>query len=328
MKTQNKSSRSSTKATFVQVARLYYEDNLSQQEIANRLGVSRALINLYLKNAREEGIVRVQIIDPTNNCIQLATDLKKLIAVENITVVPNPRGAQSLSLRAVAGVAADHISATLSDNATLGLCWGRTAAAVTEMLKPTRARNVDAVPLLGDTGHTVVHSQMNQLVMQAAQRLGVKAHFLSLPMIVSSAELRDALLKEDGIRDILKKWDHLTIACMGIGTVPPTPGMFVYMGEQILPNLIKSGAVGDLCGIYYDRQGHIIPSGLENRKIAVTVDQLQAAGSIVAFASGDDRALAVLGVMRTGLVSSLFIDQSLAERILAEISAEKTTATR
>ena len=325
-RTVKKSSRLSVESTLVQVARLYYEDNLSQQEIADMLGVSRPLINLYIKNAHEEGIVRVQIIDPTSSCIQLGDALKNLFGIKNVTVVPNPRGAQTLSLRAVAGSAAEHISTHLTDGATFGLCWGRTTAAVVELLKPTRARNVDAVPLLGDSGHTVIHSQMNQLVMQAAQHLGVKAYFLSLPMIVSSPELRDALLKEEGIRDILKKWNHLTLACMGIGTVPPTPGMVVYMGEEILPKLMQAGAVGDLCGIYYDRHGRIIPSGLEDRKIAVAVDQLRAAKSIVAFACGDDRALAVLGAMRTGLVSSLFIDQSLAERVLDEISAEKSPA--
>ena len=326
-RTAKKLSRSSVEGTLVQVARLYYEGKLSQQEIADRLGVSRTLINLYLKHAHEEGIVRVQIIDPTNSCIQLAADLKKISGVKNITVVPNPRGAQTLSLRAVAGAAAEHISSSLTDGAIFGLAWGRTTATVAELLKPTRARNVDAVPLLGDSGHSVAHSQMNQLVMQAAQRLGAKAHFLSLPMIVSSPELRDALLKEEGIRDILHQWDRLTIACMGVGTVPPVPGMFVYIGKETLPGLMQAGAVGDLSGIYYDRHGRIVPSGLENRKIAIAVEQLRATKSIVAVASGDDRALAVLGAMRSGLVSTLFIDQSLAERILDEVAAEKPTAT-
>ena len=71
--------------------------------------------------------------------------------------------------------------------------------------------------------------------------------------------------------------------------------------------------------------GMAVPAVVD-RKIAVTVEQLRAAKSVVAFACGDDRALAVLGAMRTGLVSSLFIDQSLAERVLDEISAEKSPA--
>ena len=107
--------------TLVQVARLYYEENLSQQEIANRLGVSRSLIALYLQNAREAGIVRVQIVDPTNTCTSLAAALKKETGVKRITVIPNPRGVQTLSVRAVAGAAAAHLAENLKDGDTLGL---------------------------------------------------------------------------------------------------------------------------------------------------------------------------------------------------------------
>lgn len=313
--------------TLVQVARLYYEENLSQQEIADRLEVSRSLIALYLQNAREAGIVRVKIVDPTNNCIGLASALKKQTGVKQVTVIPNPRGSQTLGLRAVTGAAAEHIAESLVDGATLGISWGRTTAVVAELLNPTRARQVDVVPLLGESGHSVLHSQMNQLVMQAAQRLGAKAHFLSLPMVVSSAALRDALVKEDGIRDIISQWDRIDLACVGIGVVPPVPGMVIYIGDEALPRLIKAGAVGDICGIYYDRDGRIIETGFEDRLIAASIGQLKAAGSLVAVAYGDDKATAVLGALRTGLISNLFIDQSMAERILAGIAAENNRKT-
>jgi DNA-binding transcriptional regulator LsrR (DeoR family) len=98
--------------------------------------------------------------------------------------------------------------------------------------------------------------------------------------------------------------------------------MVVYIGDDVLPRLIKEGAVGDLCGIYYDRNGRIIKSGFEDRIIAASLGQLKAAGSLVAVACGDDKALAVLGALRTGLISRLFIDQSMAERIIEEIAAE------
>jgi len=221
----------------------------------------------------------------------------------------------------VTGAAAEHIAENLKDGATLGLAWGRATTMVTDLLKPTRARQIDIVPLLGESGHSGLHSQMSQLVMHAAQRLEAKAHFLSLPMIVSSAELRNTLVKEAGIRDVIAKWDRLDFACAGIGVVPPVPGMVVYIGDDALPRLISDGAVGDICGIYYDRDGRIIKSGLEDRMIAASIEQLKAAGSLVAVACGQDKAVAVLGAMRTGLISTLFIDQSMAERILAGIAA-------
>ena len=169
----------------------------------------------------------------------------------------------------------------------------------------------------------MLHSQMNQLVTEAAQHLGAKAHFLSLPMVLSSAELRNALIKEAGVSDNIGRWDRIDLACVGIGVVPPVPGMVAYIGEQHLPRLIEDGAVGDMCGIYYDRDGRIIESGLEDRMIAANAEQLKNASSLVAVACGEDKAAAVLGALRTGLVSTLFIDQAMAEKILAGLSAQE-----
>jgi DNA-binding transcriptional regulator LsrR (DeoR family) len=97
--------------------------------------------------------------------------------------------------------------------------------------------------------------------------------------------------------------------------------MVVYVGEEHLPRLVESGAVGDMCGIYYSRDGEIIKSGLENRMIVASIDQLKAIDCLVAVACGEDKAAAVLGALRTGLISALFIDQDMAEQILVHLSA-------
>ena len=146
-------------------------------------------------------------------------------------------------------------------------------------------------------------------------------------MVVSSAGLRNALMREAGIREVIDRWNMLNLACVGIGVVPPVPGMVVYIGEEHLPQLTEAGAVGDICGVYYDRDGRIIESGLENQIIATGMDQLKAIDCLVAVACGGDKAAAVLGALRTGLISALFIDQNMAEQILAGISMAKRAAT-
>lgn len=310
--------------TLVQVAHLYYDENLSQQEIADRLGVSRSLIALYLQQAREAGIVRIQILDPANTCADLAASLRKFAGMKHVTVIPNPHGSQTLAFRAVAGAAAEFLTDRLKDGETFGLAWGRTTAMVVDLLKPPPAHRIDVLPLLGECGHSGMHSQMNQLVMLAAEKLRARANFLSLPMLLSSPSLRNALAKEVGIREVIGRWDRIQVACVGIGVVPPVPGMVVYIGEEHLPQLVKAGAVGDMCGIYYDQTGKIIKSGLEDRMIAANADQLKAIDCLVAVACGEDKAVAVLGALRTGLISALFIDQGMAEQILAGLQASDT----
>ena len=310
-----------TQRTLVQVAHLYYDENLSQKEIADRLGVSRSSIAHYLQQARESGIVRIEIIDPENTSTELEDALREATGVEHVTVIPNPRGSQLLTLRAVAGAAARYITAQLDDGDSLGLAWGRTTSRVVNLLEPGHARGINVLPLMGDSSHTGLHSQMNQLVMQAAQTLGANAHFMSLPMVVSSAALRNALVKETGIREVIDRWDHLDVACVGVGVLPPVPGMIVYIGEDYVPKLMAGGAVGDMCGIYFDGDGKVIKSGLESRMIAAGMDKLDSADFLVAVAAGAEKAVAVLGALRTGLISALFIDRHMAEQILARLNA-------
>lgn len=320
-RTRKPSDKEPVQGTLVQVAHLYYDDNLSQQEIADRLGVSRSLIAYYLQHAREAGIVRIQIIDPENACMDLAAALKKATGVKHVMVIPNPRGSATLALRAVAGAAAAFLTDHLKDGDSFGLAWGRTTTVVADLLNPPHARRIDVLPLMGESGHSGLHSQMNQLVMQAAQALRAKAHFLSLPMVLSSSGLRNALVKEVGIRDVIDRWGEINLACVGIGVVPPVPGMVVYIGEEHLPRLVEAGAVGDMCGIYYDREGKVIHSGLEDRMIAAGWEHLKAVQRLVAVACGEDKAVAVLGALRTGLISALFIDQEMAEQILVGLGA-------
>ena len=306
------------RSTLVQVARLYYEENLSQQQIADRLGVSRPLIAQYLQRARDAGIVRIQIIDQDDVCAKLARALENETCVQHVTVVPNPHVSQELAVRAVAAAAADFLSDQVRDDDTVGLAWGRTTSIVVDQLNAPTAHRINVLPLMGECGHSGMHSQMNQRIVRAAESLHATPHFLSLPMVVSKPTLRDDLLQEAGIRKVIDMWNQINLACVGIGVVPPVPGMVVYIGEEHLPQLIEAGAVGDICGIYYNRDGRIIESGLENRMIAADVDQLRAIKCLTAVACGVDKVAAVLGALRTGLISALFIDQNMAEQILAK----------
>jgi len=202
-----KSIENHMRGTLVQVARLYHEGGLSQQEIADRLGVSRSLIAQYLQRAKEAGIVRIQIVDPDDACVDLATSLEKAAGVKQVTVIPNPHGSRELALRAVASAAANFLSESLDDGDTLGLAWGRTTSLVVDSLKLPHAGSIDVLPLMGESGHSGMHSQMNQLVMRAAEHLHATPYFLSLPMVVSSAGLRDALLREAGICEVIDRWN-------------------------------------------------------------------------------------------------------------------------
>ncbi len=299
--------------TLVQVAHLYYEDGLSQQEIADRLSVSRSLIALYVKKAREQGIVRIEVVDPRNSCDNLATQLQDKFKLHHVIVVPSSHNSSALTRRALGSAVAAYLDRRLLDGDVLGLGWGRTISEVSTLLAPGRPRRIDVVPLLGESGYTGSYTQMNQIILQTARSFNGKAFFLLAPMLVGSSALRNALMGDDGSRSVTERWDRLTVACVGIGAVPPVDEQVVYIGEENITGLVDCGAVGDICARYFDHAGKFLDLEMNDRMVGVSLDQLKKAGSVIAVAGGVQKASAVVAALRTQVITSLFVDEALAQ---------------
>ncbi len=303
-------------ATLVQIANMYYKDNLSQQEIANQLGVSRSLIATYLQRARDQHLVRIEIIDPRDDSTQLALELSQKFAIEKAVLVPYGHKSDELTRRAVAAEAAKFIETRIKDGDVLGIGWGRTTSRMVDLLVPNKPVAVDVVPLLGESGQESTYSQMNHLILRTAQHFGGRPHFLLAPMVVGSRKLRDMLWQDMVVREVATQWDRMTIACFGIGVLPPTPGMIVYVGDAYTPMLISEGAVGDVCVHPFDQNGEILETPLTDCLIGVGVRQLQRTPCRIAIASGIEKANAVVGALRTGLITHLFVDTQLAAAVI------------
>ena len=308
-------------ATLVQIANMYYKDNLSQQEIANQLGVSRSLIATYLQRARDQHLVRTEIIDPRDDFANLALELSQTFSIKKTVLVPYGHKSDELTRRAVAAEAAKFIEARLGEGDVLGIGWGRTTSRMVDLLAPTRPVSVDVVPLLGESGQESSYSQMNHLILRTAQHFGGRPRFLLAPMVVGSPQLRDMLWKDMVVQEVAAQWDRMTIACFGIGVLPPTPGMIVYIGDAYTPMLVSKGAVGDVCVHPFNQRGEILETPLTNCLIGVGVKQLGQTSCRIALASGIEKANAVVGALRTGLITHLFVDTQLAAAVI-ESAAE------
>ncbi len=304
--------------TLVEIAHYYYEENLSQQEIADRLNVSRSLIALYIKKARDQGIVRIEIVDPKNNLEGIGALLQQKYGLQKVGVVPSAHNSVTLTRRALGNAAARFVDDILRDGDVFGLGWGWTMMEMANLMAPGRPKRIDVIPLLGESGYTGSFTQLNQIILQIARAYSGTPYFLLAPILVGTNSLRNALLQDDVCLQVVERWENLSIACVGIGSVPPVEGQLVYIGEENISKLIKANAIGDICARYFDRQGNFINNEQDDRMIGVSLSQLQKAHHVVAVAGGAEKANAVIGALRTHLISDLFIDESLAQVLLRE----------
>ena len=81
---------------LVKVAKLYYENDFSQEMIAQKLNLSRPYISKLLKEAKDNGIVHVQVVDPLSTETPLEQKIRERFQLKNVRIVPMSEGPASL----------------------------------------------------------------------------------------------------------------------------------------------------------------------------------------------------------------------------------------
>lgn len=123
---------------------------------------------------------------------------------------------------------------------------------------------------------------------------------------------------DDFVRRVFDLFSSLTIALVGVGSLEPSPLLArsgnVFTAAE-LDELGQLGAVGDVCLRFFDSHGSEVPSGLGERVIGLSLDQLRAVPRSIAVAGGARKLGAIRGALAGGLVKSLITDRSTAESL-------------
>lgn len=309
----------SEKDFLVQVATLYYRDGLSQQEIASRVGLSRATVSGALKRAREEGIVEIRIRESPSLAWSLSRELESRFGLGQAVVVPAEHDQASTTV-AVGRAVADSLSARLGDGMRIGISWGTTLYQAVAALAPTTAwRGIEVVQMLGALGSINPRFDGFELARALAEKLQGSYRVIQAPVIVASSEVRQMLLREPQIADTLQRARGAHVALLGISSNHPSHSALVRAGfltAEESREVYQSGAVGHVCGLHFDAAGRILPHPLNDRAIGISADDLRRIPVLVGAASGDSKVEAIRGLLAGGLLKVLVTDTATASAVL------------
>lgn len=245
------------------VAKLHYEAELAQVEIARQLGVSTATVSRLLQKARALGIVRIEVMDLVQP-EEITEQLTQALRLKRAAVIDTP---STGLLAALAGPLGSLLKDEgITKGSIVGIGWGRAVREVIQAGLP-RIPGTHAVALNGGLQQSAPHFQTNEFVRQAADQLGGTAHFLHAPYL-SSVELRDAFLSDPFARQTTDLWNQLDCAIVGVGlphAINPPEASAASAGEKAI-----GGAVGDVIRHYFDADGNILPWVGQNALIAAS----------------------------------------------------------
>jgi DNA-binding transcriptional regulator LsrR (DeoR family) len=313
-------------ALLYTAARLYYEDEATQAEIAQQLGTSRATVSRLLAEAKRQGIVRIEVIPPADAAPQeLAARLARALNLDTVYLsaplpAPGPgRTVVDVMGRALAPAAARALDAAgLLPGDVLLVSSGRTVYELAQH-ELTSLPGVQVAPTVGGNDQPDEWYQTNEITRLVANRIGGRANYLFAPALPGPA-LHESLLEDPSIQRVLHLWPHARCALMGVGAPPLTRSdipAFVPTGSGSLRS-----AVGDVCSRFYDRRGEPVDFDGAERLIALELEALRHIPVTIAVAVGRDKLESIAAGARGGYFNRLVTDPATAEALLAADTLE------
>ncbi|WP_051800198.1 sugar-binding transcriptional regulator [Catenuloplanes japonicus] len=306
---------------MLRAAQLYYEQSLTQDEIARRMLLTRWKVGRLLDEARRSGIVKVEIIHPRARRHEEEQRLTERFGLKAAVVIPAAEDADEMRL-SVARAAADFLSDLRPSPKTLGVSWGRTLDDVAAAMPAGWARGVQVVQTNGGLSRSSRPNTAAEGALRFAQQGAGSATLLPAPAIVEHSGTWRTLQRESSVRDVLVSAAAANALLFSVGPVDPQSVLVEsgYLSAADMAGLRDAGAVGDLLGHFIDRDGRAVDEHLEQRTVGLTLPEVRGASTAILVAAGPAKAEAVRACVVSGLCAVVITDQRTAGHLLEEAS--------
>ncbi len=298
---------------------LYYVAGNTQDQIATTLGVSRQTAQRLVSLAMTEGLVRVRLDHPIANCLELAARLRSRYALDHVEVVPSDPGSESTTL-GVAEATAAEIEKQLraEEPSVLAVGTGRTLKAAIEQLPPMQCPHHKVVSLTGNIAPDGSAAYYN-VIFTLSDRVQARSFPMPLPVIASSPEEREMLHRQPMIQSTLELAAKADTTFVGIGDLSDEAPLFIdgFVTEDELKALRKAGAVGEIVGWTFDRDGRFI-EGITNERVASAQVPSRESGLVIASAMGERKLPGIHAALVRRLVNGLITDERTASALLRD----------
>lgn len=307
---------------LVTAATMYYEHHASQKQIGDSLGVSRPTVSRLLQRAREEGIVRIEIVPP-NVDPALAGRLTEWLGLRGVYIAPGraDEAEPGPVLAEPLGRALD--AADLASGDVVIASWGRAVHSLSRHISRSHP-GVIVAPAMGGNSSDRPWFQPNEIVRTLAIGLGAQPRFFHAPALLSRA-LYDSLRADPEIRRIVELWDRAKVALLGVGAWPKPDSSYAAAGFPTDDPALENAA-GDVAGWSFTIDGELVPHRDERRLLGASPEQLRHIPYSICLAGSPTKARAAIGAARAGLISVLVADASTARAMEAWLDSENGAA--
>ena len=312
-----------TEKDYVKVAIMYYDEGMTQAEIAKKMGVSRSLVSKILIDAREAKIVEIFINSQSVFTTKLERELEQRFGLQDAVVIDTVGLTATEVKRRVSRAAATYMESHLRKNShirRIGISWGETLRQLVNYLPYVNHFNFHIYPLIGGMGNEHFYLHSNQLVQTIAQKMRATAHYLYVPAMVSSITLKKELEQDSTISRVLEEGRKVDLALFGMASLEENSTMMetgYITAAEAKRFKEEMGVVGDINSQFFDQHGQSI-LGINSHVMGVSLEDLKRIPTKIVTAYG----LAKAGAIRVGIENQmadiLITTDETAQEILSQ----------
>ena len=303
---------------LIDVARMYYFENCSQQQIADILHMSRSNVSLLLKSCMENSIIEIKINDTVSRAHDLAALIKQKYGLKTVLI------AKSFSdpaqcMESVSRLAAHYLKTILTNGMLLGYTNDIVAYQIADKLNFLDYVKINSIQMMGGISNQTKDTDGQVLAQIFAKKLNGTSYVLQSPLKVKSSTVKELLMAEPIIQSIFELYTKIDVAILQI-TKPNLLPHFQQSDEICskadLLQLSELGAVCHFCGRYLDKSGCSCNAGINERIMAIDLNVLKNIPVVIGISANIANTQAVMSCLKSGYINSLIIDEALARKIV------------
>jgi len=307
---------------IARIAQMYHTEGKRQAEIAGLLRMSQATVSRMLKRAEQENIVRTTVIPPPGTFAELETSLRARFGLTEAIVIDCSEDRDGAIMARIGEAAAHFLEVTLQPDEIIGVSsWSQTILRLVDNIHPFRGvKAKHVVQILGGMGDSAVQTHATELISRLARLTGAEARLLLVQGITSSREAKLVMLADPVVRGTMDLFGRLSLAIVGIGAVEPSE-LLARSGNVFSPQelalLHEAGAVGEISFRFFNKDGKLVNTPLNERVIGISLEDLSKTDRVMALAGGESKTAAIAGALRLGVIDILVTDKFTAARLTA-----------
>lgn len=295
---------------IVKAAYYYYKEQMKLSDIAETLNVSRVTLNKLLKDALDEGIVRIDILDRDNTLglMELEEMAKERFHLKNIVIAQTVSG----TCHDVALAGARMLEGMIFDGMKISLTWGETLEVLVDYLKGDNfIKDIQVYTLVGAREFIGSAMQPNTIAYTLLRKYQGTGYMMNAPFICDTVEAAKSIMNDGSFTSIVEKARESDITLVGIGPTPNTSVSEDKMRYDIetVKLLKESNVCGDICSNFYDIYGNICKAPLCERFVKVGLDEMKKHKNVVGIARGQHKVASILGALNGGYLDTLITDK-------------------